>query len=154
MTTEKNPYRFGNDLPKRLQSGFFTKLHKIEHEARSNGAWQANRELDEIVKAYRVTQKDRIEEIQKVEVQKRAELVAKQEALRQQLDQIQQELNAVYEERSNQICKIEMEAHELPEYKTKEQVKNILWQMATKFEQEKSALLMTEYEKKAEKAKA
>jgi hypothetical protein len=154
MTTEMNPYRFGNDLPKRLQSGFFTKLHKIEQEARSNGAWQANRDLDEIAKEYRVTQKDRIMEIEKTEAQKRAELAVKREALHQQLNQIQEELNAVYEERSNKIFEIEMEAHELPEYKTKEQVKNILWQMATKYEQEKSALLVAEYEKKAEKAKA
>jgi len=152
MTEEFNAYRFGNNLPKRLQNGFFNKLHEIEREARSRGAWQANRDLDEIVKNYRATQKERMQAIQDEETQKRAEIRDKQDELHRQLNALQEELNQVYETRSEAVADIDREACALPEYQVKKQVHSILWNTAHEYEQIKQRELVANYEKKIERA--
>jgi hypothetical protein len=154
MTEELNAHRFGRDLPKRLQNGFFNKLSEIEREARSRGAWQAGRELDEIVKKYRETQKERMQAIHEEELKKRAEIRAKQDELHKQLNALQEELNEVYNAKCEAVADIDREAYNLPEYQMKEQVKNILWKTAHDYEAIKQAELVAVYQKKAEKTNA
>lgn len=154
MNEDFNAYRYGKDLPKRLQNGFFNKLHSIEREARSRGAWQANRELDEIVKNYRQTQKERLEAIGEEEDRKRAEIRDKRDELHRQLNALQEELSEVHDTKSEERAAIDREAYQLPEYQLKKQVHNILWKAAHEYEETEQRKLVEVYQKKAEKATA